>query len=66
MDIRYPEITVPMSDEDGNVFAIMGRVTKALRRADVDDDTIAEFTAEASSGDYDHALQTVMAWVETS
>lgn len=63
---KYPEIEVQLSGEDGNVFAIMGRVRKAMRRAGVSDAEIAEFTTELTSGDYDHALQTCMAWVEVS
>ncbi len=47
--------------EDGNAFAILSRCQKQMRRAGVGDqwDT---FRAEATSGDYDHLLQTVMDW----
>ena len=30
MSIKYPNITVKLTDEDGNAFAILGRVNKAL------------------------------------
>jgi hypothetical protein len=30
----------------------------------VDADELAAFTTEATSGDYDHLLQTVMRWVD--
>jgi hypothetical protein len=33
--IKYPEIEVKLSDNDGNAFAIMGAVRQALRRAGV-------------------------------
>jgi hypothetical protein len=62
--VRYPDISVSLSGEDGNAFGILGRVTKALRRAGVPKDEIDEFYAEATAGDYDHLLQTVMRWVE--
>jgi hypothetical protein len=64
--IRYPEIEVRLSGQDGNAFAIIGRVTKALRRAGVTQASISEFTSEATSGDYDHVLQTCMRWVDVS
>ena len=66
METKYPEITVQLSDEDGNAFAIIGRVTRALRRGGVDNAEIDAFREDAMSGDYDHVLQTAMAWVETA
>jgi Domain of unknown function (DUF4314) len=61
---RYPEIQVQLSGQDGNAFAILGRTAAALRAAGVPQDEIDAFFAEATSGDYDHLLQTTMAWVE--
>ena len=43
----------------------MGRVVKALKRAKVSQSEIDEYIKESKSGDYDHLLQTAMAWVET-
>ena len=60
---RYPNVEVSLEGQDGNVLVIIGRVRKALRRAGANDVEIEKFTAEASSGDYDHALQVVMCWV---
>jgi len=65
-NIRYPDVHVDLSGEDGNAFAIIGRVSKALRRAGIPKYIINEFTAEASSGDYDNVLRTAMKWVSTS
>lgn len=64
MTIRHPNINVKLVGEDGNAFAIMGRVIAALRRAGTSEAEIAEFQREATAGDYDHLLQTVMTWVE--
>ncbi len=61
---KYPEIRVPLSDEDGNAFFILVRVRKALRRAGVPERQIWKFSQEARSGDYDHLLQTCMKWVD--
>jgi hypothetical protein len=35
-----------------------------MRSAKLPDDEIKQFQDEALSGDYDHLLQTCMAWVE--
>ena len=59
------DVVVPMSDEDGNAFSIMGRVTKALRRAG-HDDLIDQYQKEATSGDYDNLLRVTMEYVETT
>jgi hypothetical protein len=61
---KYSDVKVQLSGEDGNAFSIIGRVRKALRRADVPDDEIDKFSEEAMAGDYDHVLQTAMKWVD--
>lgn len=63
MEPRYPEVEVPMVGEDGNAFAIIGRVSKALGRAGVPAGEVKEFKEEAMSGDYDALLRTVIRWV---
>jgi hypothetical protein len=63
-EIRHPEIQVRLMGEDGNAFAILGRVLRALRRAGVSKAERDEFAREATSGDYDHLLQTCVRWVE--
>jgi hypothetical protein len=62
---RYPDIKVQLTDKDGNAFAIIGRVTKALRRAGVPLEDRRAFQAEATKTDYNNVLQTVMKWVDT-
>ena len=64
MEAKYPEVKVKLVGEDGNAFAILGRVLKALRKTEVPQVEIDEFLAEASSDNYDHLLQVVMRWVE--
>jgi Domain of unknown function (DUF4314) len=61
---RYPDVQVQLSGEDGNAFAILGRTAAVLRQAGVPPEEIDIFFAEATSGDYDHLLQTIMAWVD--
>ncbi len=65
-ETKYPDVEVELLGEDGNAFFIVGRVAKALKKAGVDREEIEEFRAEAMSGDYDHLLQTAMAWVDVS
>lgn len=61
--VRYPNVRVPLVGESGNAFAILGQVQKALRRAGVEPDVVQAFVRQATAGDYDHLLATVMAWV---
>ena len=61
---RYPDIQVQLTGQDGNAFAILGRTTGALRRAGLPQEEIDDYVAEATSGDYDHLLQTNMRWIQ--
>jgi hypothetical protein len=68
---RYPEIEVELSGEDGNAFAILGRVSAAIKTYLRDEGlnpgermAIAnQFTTEATAGDYDNLLLTCHRWV---
>ena len=62
--VKYPDIHVELVGQDGNAFAILGNMQRALRRGGVPKEEIDKFMAEAMSGDYDHLLQTCMAWVD--
>ena len=64
--MKYPEIEVRLTGENGNAFAILGRVSATLRRAGVEKAERDAFYTEATSGDYDHLLQTVTKWVTVS
>ncbi len=66
MTIRYPNIEVALVGHDGNAFAVLGRVQRALRDAGVSEAEVHEFMDAATDGDYDHLLQTCMAWVDVS
>ena len=56
-------IKVKLVGEDGNAFAVIGAVTKALRRGGRAD-LVEAFQAEAMAGDYNHLLRTAMEYVE--
>ena len=58
---KYPEINIELVGEDGNAYSILGRCTLALKRNGLRDEVEA-FRKEATSGDYDNLLRTVLAW----
>jgi hypothetical protein len=64
VSVKYPEIKVKLIGENGNAFVLIGKVKNALLQAKVPRDEVLEFAKEAMAGDYDHVLQTIMAWVE--
>ena len=53
---KFPKVLVKLVGEDGNAFAILGRVQKAMRRAGVAKSDIDAYVKEATSGDYNHLL----------
>jgi len=64
MTPKNPDITVTLTGQDGNAFAVLGRCRKAAREAGLSEDEIAAFMAEATASDYDHLLRTAMHWFE--
>lgn len=61
---KYDDVNVRLVGEDGNIFAIVGRVSRALRRAGVGAEEIRAFQGQITASDsYNEALQVVMAWV---
>jgi hypothetical protein len=59
-------IEVQLTDNDGNAFAIMGQVSRALRNAGATPDEIKQYQSESMSGDYDNLLRVAMEWVEVA
>lgn len=62
--LRQTGIRVRLVGEDGNAFAILGRVRAALRRGGESPEFIAAYAKEATSGDYNHLLATTLEVVE--
>lgn len=62
-EVKYPNIEVKLIGGDGNAFAVLGKVSRALKNEGIDP---ADFMAEATSGDYDKLLATTMNWVSVS
>ena len=63
---KYPEIEVSLIGRDGNAFAIMGAVEKALRKGGISQDEISTYLKESMSGDYDNLLRTARSWVSVA
>jgi hypothetical protein len=57
-------IRLKLVGEDGNAFAIMGRATRALKKAGKDN-LVDKYINEATSGDYNHLLATTSKWFKT-
>ena len=64
VDDPITEVKVKLIGEDGNAFAIMAKVKKALREAGFSGDFIRIFEQQCMAGNYDDLLQTVMSYVE--
>ena len=63
MTDKYQTVTVKLTGNDGNAFAIMGAVSKALKKAGATPEEVQEYMAESMSGDYNNLLRTAMRWV---
>ena len=62
---RY-DVPCKLTGVDGNAFAIIGAVQKALNKAGASKEEISAFYDEATSGDYNNVIQTSMRWVNVS
>ena len=56
-DPKFPHIKVKLINEDGNAFAIMARVSHAMKKNGCTKEEIDEYFRDSKSGDYDHLLQ---------
>jgi len=66
MTPKYDNVTVTLAGQDGNAFAVMAKVSSALRREGVSEDDVQQYISESMSGDYDHLIVTAMKWVNVS
>jgi hypothetical protein len=64
--VNLPRSEVQLSDHDGNAFVILGRVSRAMRKAGWTNEQIEVFLNEAKAGNYDHLLQTCMKYAEVT
>jgi hypothetical protein len=62
MEPKYPEVTVKLVGQKGNVYNLIGLCRRAMLKAGLPPDKWHEFRQEACSKNYDHAIGTMMAW----
>lgn len=58
------DVKVQLSGNDGNAFAIMGAVKKALKQAGATREELDEYLKDSMSGDYDNLLRVAAKWVK--
>jgi hypothetical protein len=64
MNVKYPEVVVQLTGNNGNAFVIIGAVTRALKRAGLRQEA-AEFASQAmQQPSYDALLVLCMETVE--
>ena len=56
-------VSVQLSGNDGNAFAVMGAVKSALKKAGASKEELDQYLADSMSGDYDNLLRVAMDWV---
>lgn len=66
MTVKFPEVEVDLIGRDSNAFGIIAAVRKALKRGGASKEQTDLFVQEATSGDYDQLLLTVMKWVSVN
>jgi hypothetical protein len=57
-------VEVQLSGNDGNAFAIMGAVKRALKEAGASREEVERYLTDSMSGDYDNLLRVATDWVE--
>ena len=61
--MEAPERTPEVKIIDGNAFAIMGKVSKALQKAGADKEYVESYLDKATAGDYNHLIGVTMEYV---
>lgn len=56
--------TVKLVGKDGNAFAILAAVEKAMKKAGCKKEEIDQYKKEAMSGDYDNLLRVTMKYCD--
>ena len=62
--MKYPNVHVQLTGQNGNAFMVMGLTEKAMRRAGVPKHDIDAYVADATAGDFDHSLAVTMQTVD--
>lgn len=62
MSPKYPHIVAHLSDQDGNAFMVLALCRRAAKEAGLSAEEVSAFYQEATSGGYEHLLQTAARW----
>lgn len=62
-NVKYPNITVNLTEAGGNLFSVVGIVRRALKENNVPEEEIDRFIRETGNGTYEQLLQTCTQWV---
>jgi hypothetical protein len=60
------DIDVQLTGTDGNAFAVMAEVKRALRMAGATPEELSQYQQESMSGDYDNLLRVASQWVNVA
>lgn len=61
MSVKFPEVEVKLIGEDGNAYAIMAAVQKAMRKAEIPQHEIDSYLNKSlNSKSYDELLQVAL------
>ena len=60
--IKYPNIHVQLTGNDGNAFMVLGLCQRAAKNGGLSEKEIGEFFQEAQGKDYEHLLNVCMRW----
>ena len=66
MTIPKYNVKVKLVGTDGNAFAIISKVKRALRDAGATDEEVTQYLNDSQSGDYNNLLQVACKWVDVS
>ena len=66
MQTKYPHITVKLIGISSNAYSLLGACREAAECAKLPHKEFNTFYAEATSGDYNHLIQTCMRWFTVS
>lgn len=67
MKVKFPDVKVQLTGQDGNAYAIMGAVQRAMRRAEIPQEEIESYLNRSmNSESYDELLQVAMDTVTVS
>ena len=61
---ELPRFPLKLVGENGNAFLIIGKFSRAARKAGWSQQDIERVREEITAGDYDHLLQTVMKYAD--